>query len=275
MWPSWGRDLLANNSSDTGETAGLPSHTFTQAYYRLHSGFASSRSPSVSLIKVYFSSPICAVFPTGPQRIPNRLLQGARSSSSTYKLKYLLSALTSSSGCLRFLPRLLISSTFPSINQFIRKVWSILSASVRFTCTIDKIFLFSFILCNTSSFHIRSALLIFSILLQHHISKISSVQVSALYKATLLFHWFLSQISFQFVGEYYIIMICVIYLHFSNLPATYLHTTCAPVSQLTYSPVSIHEYDFRIINCSTHNIHSLEAISYRRSSTRKRKYPVL
>jgi hypothetical protein len=56
-----------------------------------------------------------------------------------------------------------------------------------------RIFLPSFTLCNTASLFTRSVQLIFSILLQHHISKLSRyfrsnfrrVQVSAPYKAML------------------------------------------------------------------------------------------
>ena len=57
MWPSWRKEQLTNNSTDTCETAGLSSHRFTQASYHPHSGFASSRSPWGSLIKSYFSHP--------------------------------------------------------------------------------------------------------------------------------------------------------------------------------------------------------------------------
>jgi hypothetical protein len=55
MRPSWRKELLANNRTDTCETPGLSSHTFTQACYHPHSGFASSRSPWDSLIKACFS----------------------------------------------------------------------------------------------------------------------------------------------------------------------------------------------------------------------------
>ena len=74
--------------------------------------------------------------------------------------------------------------------QFLRKMWTIQIAFLLFT--VRRIFLSS-ALCNTSAFFTRCVQLIFSILLQHHISKLSRnfcptsrrVQVSAPYKAVL------------------------------------------------------------------------------------------
>jgi len=70
-------------------------------------------------------------------------------------------------------------------------MWPIQLMSPLYTTRICRIFLFSLTLCNTSSFLTRSAQLIFSILLQHHSSKLSryfwpsfrSVHVSAPYTA--------------------------------------------------------------------------------------------
>jgi len=105
----------------------------------------------------------------------------------------------SSSSCLRLLPRLPITHIlpliFPSITcfwtQFLRKMWPIQLAFLLFT--VRWIFLSFPALCNTSAFFTRSVQLIFSILLQHHISNLSryfcstflSVQISAPYKAVL------------------------------------------------------------------------------------------
>ena len=71
----------------------------------------------------------------------------------------------------------LVTSTLPSIlscvtwfrRQFLHKMWPIQLAFLPFT--VCMIFLSSMILCNTSSFLIRSVQLIFPILLQQHTSK--------------------------------------------------------------------------------------------------------
>ena len=104
-----------------------------------------------------------------------------------------------SSCFIRFLSRLPVTSIprciFPSIalcrRQFLRKMWPIqLAFRLLISC---RTFLCSLTLSNTSSFLTWSVQLIFSILLQHHIWKLSrffwstapSVQVSAPYKAML------------------------------------------------------------------------------------------
>jgi hypothetical protein len=116
-----------------------------------------------------------------------------------------LLSLRSSNNFLRLLPRLPVTSIppciFPSVTrcrgQFLSKIWPIQFA---FRLRISwRIFLCSLTLSNTSSFLTWSVQLIFSILLQHHISKLSncfwstarSVQVSAPYKAMLqTCNWF-------------------------------------------------------------------------------------
>jgi len=104
-------------------------------------------------------------------------------------------SLRSSNSFLRLLPCLPVSSIspciFPSITrcrrQFLRKMWPIQFAFLL--CISCRIFLCSLTLSNTSSFLTWSVQLIFFVLLQHHISKLSrcfwstarSVQVSAPY----------------------------------------------------------------------------------------------
>jgi len=128
-----------------------------------------------------------------PKPPPKWFLHIVRSRDSSFKWEYPFLSLRSSSSflCL-LLPCLLVTSIspfiFPSItcfrSQFLRKMWPILLA-FRFLISC-RIFLCSLTLSNISSFLTWSVQLIFSILLQHHISKLSryfwsaaqSVQVS-------------------------------------------------------------------------------------------------
>ena len=136
---------------------------------------------------------------TGPKPLPKRARHIVRSRASSFKWDYPLLSLRSSNSFLRLLPCLPVTSippcTFPSVTrcrrQFRRKMWPIQFAfRLRISC---RIFLCSLTLSNTPSFLTRSVQLIFSILLQHHISKLSSCfwstarsfQVSAPYKAML------------------------------------------------------------------------------------------
>ena len=114
----------------------------------------------------------------GPKPPPKRCLHIVRSRAS-FKWEYPLLSLRSSSSFLHLLPRLLATSIspfiFPSITcfrrQFLRKMWPIqLAFLLLISC---KIFLCSLTLSNTSSFLTWSVQLMFSILLQHHISKLS------------------------------------------------------------------------------------------------------
>jgi hypothetical protein len=138
---------------------------------------------------------------TGPKPLPKWVVHIVRSRASLFRCEYPLPSLRSSSSSLRLLPRLPVTSIFPSITchrrQFIRKMWPIqLAFCLRISCTI---FLCSLTLSNTSSFLTWSVQLI-SILLQHHISKLSrcfwstsrSVQVSAPYKDILQMYHFIS-----------------------------------------------------------------------------------
>ena len=117
-----------------------------------------------------------------------------RSSAFSFNFYYPLHSLK----CLRLLPRLPLTSIlppiFPSIKcfkrQFLSKMWPIQLAFLLFI--VCRICLTSSTLCNTS-FLTQSAELIFSILLQYYISKLSgyflrsfrSVQVSAPYKGLI------------------------------------------------------------------------------------------
>jgi len=112
---------------------------------------------------------------TGPKHLPKRALHIVRSRASSFKWKYPLLSLRSSSSFLRLLPRLPVTSIppfiFPSITlvegSFYAKFWPIqLAFRLLISCRIS---LCSSNLSNTTSFLTRSVQLIFSILLQHHI----------------------------------------------------------------------------------------------------------
>jgi len=145
----------------------------------------------------YYYLVVCLT--TGPKPLPKRASHIVQSRASSFKWEYPLLSLRSSSGFLRLLPRLPVTSIPPFSfilttscrRQFLRKMWPIqLAFRLLISC---RIFLCSLTLSNTSSFLTRSVQLSFSILLQHHISKLSkcfwstarSVQVSAPYIAML------------------------------------------------------------------------------------------
>jgi len=136
---------------------------------------------------------------TGPKALSKRAVHIVRSRAFSFKWEYSLFSLSYSSSFLRLLPCLPLTSIhpciFPSITswrrQFLPKMWPIQFAfRLHISC---RIFLCSLTLSNTSSFLTCSIHLIPSILLQHHISKLSrcfwstarSVHVSAPYKAIL------------------------------------------------------------------------------------------
>jgi len=107
-------------------------------------------------------------------------LSTVRSRASSFKWQYPLLSLRSSRSFLRLLPRLPVTSIPPfnfSFNKpfkshFLPRMWPIQFA---FRLLISRrIFLYFFILSNISSFLTRSVQLIFSILLQHQISKFSN-----------------------------------------------------------------------------------------------------
>jgi hypothetical protein len=112
-----------------------------------------------------------------PKPLPKRALHIVRSRASSLKWEYPILSLRPSSSFLHLLPRLPVTSIhyfiFPSITchrrQFLRKMWPIYLA---FRLLISyRMFLCFLTLSNTSLFLIWSVQLIFSIFLQHHISK--------------------------------------------------------------------------------------------------------
>ena len=134
---------------------------------------------------------------TGSKPLPKRPLHIMRSEASSFKWQYPLLSLRSSSSFLLLLPCLLVTSMSPFIfssmtrfrKQFLRKMWPI-QLAFRFLIAC-RIFLYSLTWSNTPSFLTWSFKLIFSILFQHHIWKLSrcflstvrSVQISAPNKA--------------------------------------------------------------------------------------------
>ena len=135
---------------------------------------------------------------TCPKPLPKRALHIVRSRASSFKWECPVLSLRSTSSFLRLLSRLPVTCIppfiFPSITrcrrQFLRKMWPI-QLPFRFLISC-RIFLCSLTLSNTS-YLTWSVQMIFSSLLQHHISKLSrcfwstarSVPISAPYKAML------------------------------------------------------------------------------------------
>ena len=116
---------------------------------------------------------------TRPKPLPKRALHIVRSRASSFKWEYPPLFLRSSSSFLRLLLCLPVTyippSIFPSLTlcrrQFLPKKWPI---KLAFLLLISRrILLCSLTLSNTSSFLTWSVQLIFSILLQHRISKLS------------------------------------------------------------------------------------------------------
>jgi len=176
-------------------------HTYIHTYIRKY-----IHTPTRAYISTYTHTPT-HIFHSfysvvGLTTGPKRAFHIVRSRASSFKWKYPLLSLRSSSSFLRLLPRLPVTSIsplppfrFPSITrcrrEFLRKMWPIqLAIRLLISC---RIFLCSLTLSNTYSFLTWSVQLIFSVLLQHHISKLCwcfwsaarSVQVSAPYKAML------------------------------------------------------------------------------------------
>ena len=133
----------------------------------------------------------------GPKPSPKWFLHIVWSRASSFKWEYPLLSLMSSSSFLHLLPHRLVTSISPFIfpsttcfrRQFLRKMWPIqLAFCILISC---RIFLCSLTLGNTS--FLTWSVQLISILLQHHISKLSryfwsaarSIQVSAPYKAML------------------------------------------------------------------------------------------
>jgi uncharacterized membrane protein len=127
---------------------------------------------------------------TGPKPLQKRALHIVRSRASSFKWEYPLLSLRSSSSFLCLLSCLPVASIPPYIFASVTHCRRQFTFRLRISC---RIFLCSLALSNTSSFLTWSVQLIFSILLQHYISKLfrcfwstdQSVQVSAPYKALL------------------------------------------------------------------------------------------
>jgi hypothetical protein len=118
---------------------------------------------------------------TRPKPLPKPALHIVRSRASSFKCEYPLFSLISSSSFLRLLPCLPatynIPFMFPSITcrrrQFLHKMWPIhIAFHLLISC---RLFLCSLTVSNASSFLTWSVQLIFSILLQHHISQFPCV----------------------------------------------------------------------------------------------------
>jgi len=127
----------------------------------------------------YYVIHLAVCLTTGPKPLPKPALHTVRFRASSFNCQYPLLSLRSFSNLLRLLPRLPVTSIHPLIfppitrcrRQFLRKMWPIqLAFRFRISC---RLFLCSLTLSNTSSFLTWSVQLIFSILLQHHISKLS------------------------------------------------------------------------------------------------------
>ena len=105
---------------------------------------------------IFIHTAVCLT--TGPKPLPKPALHTVRSSASSFKWKYPLLSLRSSSSFLRLLPRLPVTSIppfiFPSITrcrrQFLCKMWPFnLAFRLLISC---RIFLCSLTLSNTSLF---------------------------------------------------------------------------------------------------------------------------
>jgi hypothetical protein len=132
---------------------------------------------------------------TGPKFLPKRALHIVRSRGSSFRCEYPVLYLRSSSSFLRLLPRLPVTSIppfiFPSITcrrrQFLLKICQIqLAFRLIISCRIS---LCSLTLSDTSSFLTWSVQLIFSILLQHHISELSRIKYFIICCRVLYSYW--------------------------------------------------------------------------------------
>ena len=109
----------------------------------------------------------------GPKPLPKRVLHRVRYSASPFNFHDPVISSRTSRGSLLLLPRLPITSIFLFFNIMFQKAFldrmqlTVLPFLVFKVC---RTFLSSSTICNTS-FFTRSVQLIFSFLLQHHISK--------------------------------------------------------------------------------------------------------
>jgi len=144
----------------------------TNAPTRFDASEPSSGSFYIVFVKLFIHLAICLTI--GPKPHPKPALHIVRSRASSFKWEYPLLSLRSSCSFLRLLATSISPFTFPSITcfrrQFLRKMWPIqLAFRLLISC---RIFLCSLTLSNTYSFLTWSVQMIFSILLQHHISKL-------------------------------------------------------------------------------------------------------
>jgi hypothetical protein len=109
----------------------------------------------------------------GSQLLSKQVLHYVRSSASAFNFQYLILSLRSSSSCLHVLPWIPVTSIFPSMvcfrRQFLHKMWLIYLVFLLFI--MCWLLLSSLTVCNTSLFLTRLVQVIFSIILQHHITR--------------------------------------------------------------------------------------------------------
>jgi hypothetical protein len=78
-----------------------------------HTWNDTDRGTLTSIVIHHHHHVVCLT--TGPWHVPKRVLHSVRSSASSFNFQHLLVSWRSSSTCLRLLPRLSVSSIFPSI----------------------------------------------------------------------------------------------------------------------------------------------------------------
>ena len=179
---------------------------------------------------------------TGPKPLPKRALHIVRSRASSFKWEYPLLSLRSSSSFLRLLPRLPVTSIhsfiFPSITrwrrQFLHKMLPI-QLAFRFLISC-RIFLCSLTLSNTSSFLTWSVQLIFTILLQYHISKLFFKPIVTFKKnlksGSVLNFSLLLELKFCFEESFFKIT------HKRNRSVSGCHSTCKNLTACAFRPMS-------------------------------------
>ena len=122
----------------------------------------------------YIHPGVCLM--TGPPPLPQPVVHTVRSSASSFTIQYPLFSLRSCSSCLCHLPRLPVTYILPSILTLITR-WYTRCSQLRYTyfSIIRTMFLSLLPHSNISSFLKWSVQLLFSIPLQHHISKLSAI----------------------------------------------------------------------------------------------------
>ena len=107
------------------------------------------------VLNAFIRQAVCLT--TGPQPLPQRVLYTLQSSASTFNFQYSLICFMSSIICLRLLPRLAVTLSFPLfpsitcfIRQFLHKMWPIQLTFHLFT--VCRIFLSPLTLCHILHF---------------------------------------------------------------------------------------------------------------------------